>query len=121
MCSRSISTRQLKEVSFTTPYDKPLMFSEFGADALAGHRGPREHLWTEDYQAWLFAETLEMVERTPGCVGLSPWLLKDFRSPRRWHGRYQQFWNRKGLIGETGQRKLAFEVLRAHYAKLASR
>lgn len=112
---------QLKEVSFTTPYDKPLMFSEFGADALAGHRGPREHLWTEDYQAWLFAETLEMVERTPGCVGLSPWLLKDFRSPRRWHGRYQQFWNRKGLIGETGQRKLAFEVLRAHYAKLASR
>jgi beta-glucuronidase len=112
---------QMTEVSFTTPYDKPLMFSEFGADALAGNRGPREHLWTEDYQAWLFEETLKMVERTPGCVGLSPWLLKDFRSPRRWHGRYQQFWNRKGLISETGQRKLAFEVLRAHYAKLASR
>jgi beta-glucuronidase len=110
---------QLDEVSFATPYDKPLMFSEFGADALAGHRGPREHLWTEDYQAWLFVETLKMVERTPGCVGLSPWLLKDFRSPRRWHGRYQQFWNRKGLISETGQRKLAFEVLRAHYAKVA--
>jgi beta-glucuronidase len=111
---------EMRAVSFATPYNKPLMFSEFGADALAGHRGPREHLWTEDYQAWLFAETLKMVERTPGCVGLSPWLLKDFRSPRRWHGRYQQYWNRKGLISETGQRKLAFEVLRAHYERLAS-
>lgn len=112
---------QMREVSFTTAYDKPLMFSEFGADALAGNRGPREHLWTEEYQAWLFAETLKMVDRTPGCVGLSPWLLKDFRSPRRWHGRYQQFWNRKGLISETGTRKLAFDVLRAHYRQVAAR
>lgn len=112
---------QIAQVSFATPYEKPLMFSEFGADALAGHHGPREHLWTEEFQAWLFEETLKMVERTPGCVGLSPWLLKDFRSPRRWHGRYQQFWNRKGLISETGTRKLAFSVLRAHYeAKAAS-
>jgi beta-glucuronidase len=106
---------QIAQVSFATDYDKPLMFSEFGADALAGHHGPRENLWTEEFQAWLFEETLKMVARTPGCVGLSPWLLKDFRSPRRWHGRYQQFWNRKGLISETGTRKLAFDVLRRFY------
>lgn len=110
---------QIAQVSFATPYDKPLMFSEFGADALAGHHGPREHLWTEEFQAWLFEETLKLVERTPGCVGLSPWLLKDFRSPRRWHGRYQQFWNRKGLISETGVRKLAWAVLRDFYARKA--
>ncbi|MGL4314399.1 MAG: glycoside hydrolase family 2 protein, partial [Sphingomonas sp.] len=110
---------QIRQVSFTTPYDKPLMFSEFGADALAGHHGPREELWTEEFQAWLFEETLKMVDRTVGCVGLSPWLLKDFRSPRRWHARYQQFWNRKGLISETGQRKLAFDALRRFYEQKA--
>lgn len=106
---------QLTQVSFSTPFDKPVMFSEFGADALAGNRGPREKLWTEDYQAWLYEETLKIVDRTDGCVGLSPWLLKDFRSPRRWHGKYQQYWNRKGLISETGVRKAAFDVLRAYY------
>lgn len=110
---------ELTQVSFTSIYEKPLIFSEFGADALAGHRGPKEEFWTEDYQAWLFEETLKMVERTPGCVGLSPWLLKDFRSPRRWHGKYQQYWNRKGLISETGLRKAAFDVLRNFYARIA--
>ncbi len=110
---------ELDQVSFTTPYDKPLIFSEFGADALAGNRGAKESFWTEDFQAWLYEETLKMVERTEGCVGLSPWLLKDFRSPRRWHGKYQQFWNRKGLINETGTRKAAFVVLQAFYARKA--
>jgi beta-glucuronidase len=106
---------QLTQVSFSSPFKKPIMFSEFGADALAGNRGPREKLWTEDYQAWLYEETLKIVDRTEGCVGISPWLLKDFRSPRRWHGKYQQYWNRKGLISETGVRKAAFDVLRGYY------
>lgn len=110
---------ELDQVSFTTPYNKPLMFSEFGADSLTGNRGPKETFWTEDFQAWLYEETLKMVERTQGCVGISPWLLKDFRSPRRWHGKYQQFWNRKGLISETGVRKAAFAVLQAFYSKKA--
>ncbi len=110
---------QLTQVSFSSPFEKPIMFSEFGADALAGNRGPREKLWTEDYQAWLYEETLKIVERTEGCVGISPWLLKDFRSPRRWHGKYQQYWNRKGLISESGVRKAAFDVLRAYYLRKA--
>ncbi len=107
---------QIDQVSFETAWEKPMIFSEFGADALAGHRGERAERWTEDYQAWLYAQTLKLVDRTPKCVGCAPWLLKDFRSPRRWHGRFQAGWNRKGLIDEHGRRKLAFEVLRRHYA-----
>jgi beta-glucuronidase len=110
---------QLSQVSFTTAYDKPIMFSEFGADALAGKRGDRTQRWTEDYQAWLYEETFKLIDRTPGCVGLSPWVFKDFRSPRRWHGKYQQFWNRKGVISETGVRKLAFTALQTYYARKA--
>lgn len=115
------SPDEIAQVSFTSIYDKPLMFSEFGADAKHGTRGPREHLWTEEYQAWLYEETLKLVDRTHGCVGLSPWVLKDFRSPRRWHGKHQQFWNRKGLIAETGERKLAWAVLHDYYMKKAAR
>lgn len=108
---------ELVNVSFRNGYDKPLMFSEFGAGALYGHHGPREDRWTEEYQAWLFEETLKRVEATPGCVGLAPWLLKDFRSPRRWHGRFQELWNRKGVVSPEGHRKQAFFVLQDFYRR----
>ncbi len=111
---------EIAKVSFRNGYDKPMMFSEFGADALYGHRGAREDRWTEEYQAWLYAETLKVVDQTPGCVGLAPWLLKDFRSPRRWHGRFQDLWNRKGLVSPEGQRKQAFFVLQDYYNRRAA-
>ncbi len=50
-----------------------------------------------------------------------PWVLKDFRSPRRQRPVYQQGWNRKGLLSETGQRKQAFDVLAEHYRELEAR
>ena len=62
-----------------------------------------------------------MADRIPFLRGMSPWILKDFRSPRRQHPVYQRGWNRKGLISETGVRKLAFEVLADHYRQRAER
>lgn len=110
------SPAQIGAVRFLNRFEKPLLFSEFGADALLGHHGPREARWTEEYQAWLYEETLRVVAQTPGCVGLSPWVLKDFQSPRRWHGRFQELWNRKGLLSPEGERKLAWGVLQRFYA-----
>jgi beta-glucuronidase len=61
-----------------------------------------------------------MADRIPFLRGMSPWILKDFRSPRRQHPVLQQGWNRKGLISETGRRKLAFQVLADYYARRAA-
>lgn len=102
---------------WVTPADKPLILSEFGAGAKAGLRdaaNPRK--FTEEFQADYFRATLKMAERIPNLVGTSPWLLKDFRSPRRQRPGIQDGWNRKGLISETGQYKLAFDVLADWYA-----
>jgi hypothetical protein len=60
-----------------------------------------------------------MAANAPSLRGMSPWILKDFRSPRRQHPVYQQGWNRKGLISPTGRRKAAFKVLADYYEKLA--
>ena len=46
---------------------------------------------------------------------MTPWILTDFRSPRRQHPYYQDFWNRKGLVSETGKKKLAFYTLKSYY------
>ena len=99
---------------------KPLIFSEFGADAQAGYHddAASPHKFSEEFQAEYYRQTLAMMRKVPFARGLSPWLLKDFRSPRRQHPVFQQGWNRKGLISPTGQRKQAFEVLAEEYRKL---
>ena len=108
---------RIDQVSFGNAFDKPMMMSEFGADALAGHRGDRTMRWTEEHQAWIFDETLKAIARSGQFAGVTPWLLKDFRSPRRWHGRFQNGWNRKGVIAPDGTRKLAFDVLLQFYTR----
>lgn len=102
---------------FRVPANKPLIFSEFGADAKAGFHDLRAmpQKFSEEYQADFYRKTLAMVDRIPTLRGMSPWILKDFRSPRRQEPEYQQGWNRKGLISETGQRKAAFDVLAQYY------
>jgi beta-glucuronidase len=114
------SIDRITDISWETPYEKPMIFSEFGAGAKFGNHGPRNHRWTEEYQEYFYRQTLVMAEQIPFLRGTSPWILKDFRSPRRFHGQWQEFWNRKGLVSETGVKKLAFFVLRDWYRELAA-
>ncbi|MFA5257434.1 MAG: glycoside hydrolase family 2 TIM barrel-domain containing protein [Opitutales bacterium] len=108
-----------KDVTWEVAYDKPVLISEFGGGALAGKHGPQTARFTEEFQAWLYRETLPMLERIPGFSGCSPWILVDFRSPRRPLPGIQDGWNRKGLIGENGEFKQAFYVLRDYYLNKA--
>jgi len=108
----------ITDITWKTPYEKPMIFSEFGAGAKAGNHGPKRHRWTEEYQEFFYQQTLAMAAEIPFLRGTSPWILKDFRSPRRFHGQYQDFWNRKGVVSETGVKKLAFFVLSDWYARL---
>lgn len=108
----------LARFEWRLPADRPLILSEFGADAKHGlhETGTEAHKFTEEYQADYYRHTLAMAGRIPSLAGLSPWILKDFRSPRRQVAGVQDGWNRKGLISETGEPKLAFEVLADWYA-----
>ena len=50
-------------------------------------------------------------------AGMSPWILKDFRAPLRVLPGIQDGYNRKGLVSEEGERKLAFDVLQSFYGE----
>ena len=99
------------------PYDKPVIISEFGGGAKAGYHGDKEQRWTEEFQENLYRENLAMLEKIDGLAGTCPWVLKDFRSPRRPLPGIQDDFNRKGLVSDQGQRKKAFYVMRDWYAK----
>jgi len=102
-------------MEFEINYNKPVLISEFGGGALQGYHGSTEQLWTEEYQEYLYRKSLSMLERIPQLRGTTPWILADFRSPRRVLPDIQDGWNRKGLISETGNRKKAFWVLNEWY------
>lgn len=95
--------------------DRPVVISETGADALAGHHGGERELFTEECQAAIFRDQIAEVREVDWICGFFPWLLYDFRSPRR-QTRFQKGMNRKGLIAEDkATRKLAFDVIRQFY------
>lgn len=98
-------------------WNKPLIVSEFGGGAPAGRHGDADERWTEEYQDNLFQHQLAMMERMPNLAGITPWVLMDFRSPARMLPGVQDYHNRKGVISNRGERKLAFYTLQKFYAR----
>ena len=102
---------------WSIPAGKPVVISEFGGGARYGLHGDENKRFSEEYLALLYRKNLEMLMRLPGISGLSPWCLKDFRSPKRPLTGIQDEFNRKGLIDEQGRRKQAFYVLKDFYCR----
>ena len=98
---------------------KPLIISEFGCEALLGQSGDENvaSSWSEEYQAKLYRDNLEMFKHIPNLAGVSPWILFDFRSPYRFHPTNQDGWNRKGLVSDQGYRKQAWYLMHDYYMK----
>ena len=105
---------------WVSPHGKPVIVSEFGAGALQGLHGTADERWTEEYQAAVYTNNLAMLDAMPFLRGTSPWILKDFRSPRRPLPRIQDFWNRKGLVSDEGVRKQAFYLMQDWYRRRAT-
>jgi beta-glucuronidase len=115
----TLTPEDCDHIDWSLPTDKPVVISEFGAEAPFGNHGDAGTRWTEEYQANFYVHQLAMLDRIPGLAGMSPWVLMDFRSPRRYLAGVQDFHNRKGLISERGQRKQAFYVLQKYYQQKA--
>ena len=105
------------KMTWEVPYNKPVIVSEFGGGALAGYHGAKNQRWTEEFQENLYIENLRMLEKIDGLSGTTPWILKDFRSPRRVLSGIQDYYNRKGLVSDGGQKKKAFWILKNWYEK----
>lgn len=109
-----------EKMTWEIPYDKPVIVSEFGAGALKGYHGTKDVRFTEEFQENVYREQVKMLEKIDGLSGLSPWILMDFRSPRRPLPDIQDGFNRKGLISNTGERKKAFYVMQEYYRQKAA-
>jgi len=95
--------------------EKPVVITEFGADARSGERGTAEDLCTEDCQLSIYRKQVEAIGKIPYVKGTSPWILFDFRCPRRLHY-LQDYYNIKGLLSaDKRYKKPAFFVMKEFY------
>lgn len=97
---------------------KPVFITEFGAGAVYGRHGDRTERFTEEYMEDMYERSVNMFRRIPGLAGTTPWVLKDFRSPRRQMKGIQDDFNRKGLVSDRGGRKSGFYVMQKWYEEL---
>ena len=95
--------------------EKPVIMSEFGAEAKYGNHGADNQRWTEEQQANVYNHQLVMLAKIPQLRGITPWVLTDFRSTTRNIPKLQDGYNRKGLFSEDGRRKQAFFILQRAY------
>jgi beta-glucuronidase len=110
--------KDMDKFHFSIHYNKPVIISEFGGGALAGYYADDDTRFSEEYQETLFKNQFTMLQTIKGLRGTTPWILVDFRSPRRQNPVFQDYWNRKGLISETGKKKKAFYAVKAFYGKM---
>ena len=95
---------------------KPVIITEFGADALAGCHAEPPEMWTEEYQALIVDLMVDVVKQRPWIVGLHIWCLNDFKTAqavRRAGGV-----NMKGVFTRDRRPKMAAHRLRAAWSGL---
>jgi len=98
---------------------KPVVITEFGADAAPGAAGQSNGMGTVDFQADIYSKQIDVFKNTGYIKGTCPWILFDFRCPRRSNG-HQRGYNTKGLLtADKKHIKPSFYLMREFYAEKA--
>ena len=110
--------KTLPELFANSRPEKPVIITEFGADAYAGLHGTITDKGTEECQAFVYEKQIETIRHISYVKGMTPWILYDFRCPRRTSVN-QRYYNTKGLLSaDKKYRKPAFYVLQQFYKEL---
>ncbi len=97
-------------------HGKPIIVTEYGADAVAGLHGAVAIPWTEEYQAQLLDMYHRVFDRVEAVVGEHVWVFADFATP---DGIKRVAGNRKGVFTRDRQPKAAAFLLRRRWAESA--
>ncbi|MCB8924713.1 MAG: beta-glucuronidase [Ardenticatenaceae bacterium] len=92
-------------------FKKPLILSEFGADTVAGHHAHPPEMFSEEYQAAILEQYIDVLRRKPFVVGEHVWNMCDFKTSQ---GVLRVgAMNLKGVFTRDRRPKLAAHRLRA--------
>jgi beta-glucuronidase len=99
--------------AIATRFEKPILLTEFGAEALAGNHAYPAEMFSEEYQADLLMDYLDVLEQHPAVSGYYIWNLCDFKTVQSSH-RVGGI-NMKGIFTRDRRPKLAAHRLHARW------
>jgi beta-glucuronidase len=98
--------------SWVAAYDKPIVFTEYGADTMPGLHDVVPSMWSEEYQADLLAMFHRVFDRFDAVVGEQIWNFADFATVP---GVIRVGGNRKGVFTRERRPKAAAHLLRQRW------
>ncbi len=95
-------------------FHKPVILTEFGADALPGRRSPiNPDMFSEDYQKAIIEGYLKIAASKPYMAGTHVWNMCDFKTGQAIHRPGGMNW--KGVFTRDRKPKLAAYLLRKYW------
>jgi beta-glucuronidase len=98
--------------SWVAAYDKPILFTEYGADTFPGVHEVVPGMWSEEYQAELLAMFHRVFDRFDAVVGEQIWNFADFATVP---GVMRVDGNKKGVFTRERRPKAAAHMLRRRW------
>lgn len=89
--------------------DTPIMFTEYGADTVAGLHDTVPTMFTEEYQVGYYEANHEVIDKCDNFVGEQVWNFADFETSQ---GILRVQGNKKGIFTRDRKPKMI-----AHYLK----
>lgn len=94
---------------------KAIMFTEYGADTIAGFHAVNPIMFTEEYQSEYYRVNHEIFDEYPEFVGEQVWNFADFETSQ---GIVRVQGNKKGIFTRSRQPKAAAHELRKRWSRI---
>lgn len=99
--------------------NKPIIFSEFGAGAIAGYHDPMyKSKWSEERQAEILDAQLKALCHKARVSGTYIWQFADVRVAEQWAMHRPKGQNNKGVVDIFRRPKMAYNTVKENYTKL---
>lgn len=111
--------REIEWIKNSGGDNKPIIVSEFGAAAIYGYRDKSMCKWSEEYQAELLKESMEVYMRDERICAVFIWQFADCRVTEEgeWFATRAGCRNNKGIVDEYRRPKLAYDTVKEMYGK----
>ena len=103
------------EMEYWKTLNKPVMITEYGADAVAGIHSAVPNMFTEEYQMEYYKAMNSVLDSCPFVIGEQLWNFADFATVQ---GLMRVDGNKKGVLTRDRRPKLAAHYFRERWAHI---
>lgn len=113
------SNQEIEWIKKSGGDNKPIIVSEFGAAAIYGYRDRSRCKWSEERQADLIRDNLEVYMNDNRITGVFVWQFADCRVTEEgeWFATRARCHNNKGVVDEYRRPKMAYDTVKDLFGK----